>query len=184
MDIFKNPRLAGAIVASGNELSELITDLAELRDAHTIVEFGPGTGVFTRAALKKMRPDAFYLALENDPAHLPKLRAAFPTVHIHEDAAASIGARLHEHGKTSCDRIISGLPWAVFNERIQRETLDAAYRALRPGGIFVTFAYIHSPVLPAGKRFRKLLEETFGSVQRSRIVWKNLPPAFVYICRK
>jgi hypothetical protein len=40
-------------------------------------------------------------------------------------------------------------------------------------------------VLPAGRRFTVLLEETFaGAVERSPIVWKNLPPALVYRCEK
>ncbi len=184
MDFFRKPHVAGAIVASGNELSELITNLADLREAHTVVEFGPGTGVFTRVALRKLPRDAFYLAIERDPDFMQKLRAEFRTVRLYEDSASSIENHLAENGKKCCDRIISGLPWTIFNEQVQTETLGSAYRSLCDGGIFVTFAYVHSQFMPGGKRFKKLLKKTFSSVTKSRIAWRNFPPAFVYICRK
>ena len=184
MHIFRKPHIAGAIAASGNELSELITDLAELRDAHTVVEFGPGTGVFTRVAVKKLPPDALYIAIERDPDLIEQMRSEFRNVRLYEDSASSIEQHLSENGRKCCDRIISGLPWAIFSAETQQETLEAAHRALCTGGIFVTFAYIHGRYLPAGMRFKKLLERTFASVTTSRIAWKNFPPAFVYICRK
>ena len=55
---------------------------------------------------------------------------------------------------------------------------------LSEGGYFATFAYLQGLMLPAGIRFRKLLNELFSEVTTSRVVWKNLPPALVYRCRK
>lgn len=184
MHIFKNPFLAGAIAESGNELSELITDLAELSTAHAIVEFGPGTGVFTRVAQRKAPPNTPYIAIERDHAFIAPLHKEFPHIAIFEDSAASIAQHLHENGLTDCDRIISGLPWTIFSKQMQEETLNAAYHALCIGGIFVTFAYIQSRYIPAGIRFKHMLEHTFDSVHVSHIIWRNTPPAFVYVCRK
>jgi phospholipid N-methyltransferase len=53
---------------------------------------------------------------------------------------------------------------------------------LAPGGQFATFAYWQGMLLPAAWRFSRRLHRTFSSVQRSRTVWRNLPPAFVYRC--
>ena len=55
---------------------------------------------------------------------------------------------------------------------------------LRPGGQFVTFAYHAGTLLPAGRRFKKLLPRYFSSVEKSPTVWRNAPPAFVYRCRR
>ena len=33
-------------------------------------------------------------------------------------------------------------------------------------------------------RFAGMLRQNFTSVERSKLVWRNLPPAFVYRCRK
>ena len=51
-------------------------------------------------------------------------------------------------------------------------------------GRFVTFAYIHAQPMRQAKRFREKLNHTFAAVEKSPIVWKNLPPAFVYCCQK
>jgi phosphatidylethanolamine/phosphatidyl-N-methylethanolamine N-methyltransferase len=37
-------------------------------------------------------------------------------------------------------------------------------------------------LLPAGGRFFKLLKKNFSEVKKSPVVWKNVPPAFVYRC--
>ena len=47
------PQKTGAIAPSSDRLSELITDTAELSNAAAVIEFGPGTGVFTEKILKK-----------------------------------------------------------------------------------------------------------------------------------
>jgi phospholipid N-methyltransferase len=38
--------------------------------------------------------------------------------------------------------------------------------------------------MPGGRRFRRLLEANFSRVIATEIVWRNLPPAFVYRCEK
>jgi len=53
-----------------------------------------------------------------------------------------------------------------------------------PGGQFVTFAYLQGLLLPPGRRFAALLPNYFNHVSKSRTVWLNLPPAFVYQCRR
>jgi phospholipid N-methyltransferase len=55
---------------------------------------------------------------------------------------------------------------------------------LNDGGYFTTFAYIQGVFIPSARRFRKFLSESFSSVETSRVIWSNLPPAFVYRCRK
>jgi phospholipid N-methyltransferase len=57
-------------------------------------------------------------------------------------------------------------------------------RSLRPGGRFATFAYVHGTPFPGGIRFRRMLRERFAKVSLSPVVWRNLPPAFVYRCEK
>ncbi|MEI7512384.1 MAG: rRNA adenine N-6-methyltransferase family protein [Candidatus Uhrbacteria bacterium] len=184
MEFFTRPVAAGAIMASGNELSELITDLAELPKAQTIVEFGPGTGVFTKEIIRKMSADALLISIEKDGQFIERLKTEFPNVRFYHDAASSITKHLQDNELATCDRIVSGLPWSIFSEQIQTETLKAAYDSLVPGGMFLTFAYIHSQFLPDGIRFKRLLKRTFKEVHRSRIAWKNVPPAFVYVCKK
>jgi phospholipid N-methyltransferase len=39
-------------------------------------------------------------------------------------------------------------------------------------------------MMPAVRRFRRMLPDYFSRVTRSRHVWRNLPPAFVIRCEK
>jgi phosphatidylethanolamine/phosphatidyl-N-methylethanolamine N-methyltransferase len=55
---------------------------------------------------------------------------------------------------------------------------------LKPGGRFITFGYLQSLVLPAGRNLAVLLPTYFTSVSKSSVVWQNIPPAFVYCCRR
>lgn len=66
------------------------------------------------------------------------------------------------------------------DNRLAAEDFRVYCDALRPGGRFVTYTYLQSPLLAGGKRFRKKLHERFSEVGETRMVWLNLPPAFVY----
>ncbi|HJN84745.1 MAG TPA: hypothetical protein QF873_00315 [Patescibacteria group bacterium] len=72
----------------------------------------------------------------------------------------------------------------MFDKQKQEELLGAIYESLGKGGTFLTFAYLQGRALPTGKKFQKLLNETFSKVEVSDPVWKNIPPAIVYKCTK
>ena len=61
----------------------------------------------------------------------------------------------------------------------------ATTRALRPGGVMLTFCYFGLDSLtPGGKRLKKLLPHYFARVEKTDLVLRNFPPAFVYRCTK
>ena len=91
---------------------------------------------------------------------------------------------LEQTGQTHADVILSGLPWASFPNWLQDEILNAILVSLPEGGSFATFAYLQGMLLPAGIRFRKKLNSFFRKVETSPVVWRNIPPAFVYRCHK
>ena len=112
------------------------------------------------------------------------IRERFPRASVSCGCASNLPEILNENGCPHTDIIISGLPWAIFPEKLQDEILGAVIEALPPGGKFATFAYIQGVMLPAGIRFRRRLENLFSKVESSHIIWRNLPPAFVYRCQK
>ncbi len=57
-------------------------------------------------------------------------------------------------------------------------------KVMPEGGVFVTFAYLQGLVLPSGKKFKHNLKKYFSHVERSEVVWGNVPPAIVYRCLK
>lgn len=182
--IFQN-QSTGALVPSSKVLAEHITDLAGLPQAETIVEFGPGTGVFTEVILRKKRPDARFFALEVNEDFVKATRKRCPHVTVYHDSAGNVLKYLEESGLKHCDIIISGLPWTRFDDKLQDEILNATYAALRPGGRFVTFAYLFSLLVPSGRTFfREKLPEKFNYRVRSRDTWINMPPCSVFLADK
>ena len=123
-----------------------------------------------------------------DRASLPgvaeEFRRKLPAVELIQDSVENVRAICDRAGIDSVDCIVCGLPWAAFPDDLQKRLLDAMGTVLRPGGQFVTFAYLHGLPLPAGRRFAKRLPEYFREVGRSRTVWMNVPPALVYRCRR
>ncbi|MDD2715040.1 MAG: ribosomal RNA adenine dimethylase domain-containing protein [Candidatus Wallbacteria bacterium] len=180
----KNCRDTGAVSPSSRELADLVTSSAELESAGTVVEFGTGTGVFTECIQRKINPGALFFALEINPYFYQKTRERCPDCCVYCDSAAHVSNYLEKHGLKECDCIVSGLPWTAFGRKLQEQLLNATVAALKPAGRFVTFSYLPFHLMPAGTRFREMLCEKFNTVERSRVVWRNFPPAFVYVCRK
>jgi phosphatidylethanolamine/phosphatidyl-N-methylethanolamine N-methyltransferase len=175
-----HPSATGAIAASSASLARLMVETAGVREAGVIVEFGPGTGVFTEEILRVRRPDADFLAMELNPEFAELVRRRCPTAQVYVDSATNTRRYLEERGHSHCDCIVSGLPWAAFPEALQDQLLDTIADVLRPGGRLVTFAYLQGVLLPAGAKFKRKLKQRFRRVSTTHTVWLNLPPAFVY----
>ena len=178
-----HPNRTGAVAPSSSHLAKLITDAADLEVGQVVLEFGPGTGVFTERILQRLPPDGTFIAFEANPDFARATRERCPEVTVVEDTAARAHEYLKNIGVTHCDRIICGLPWASFDDKLQDQILASIRSILAPGGLFLTFAYVHGVILPAGWRFRRKLRATFPEVGTTRVVWRNLPPAFVYVVR-
>ncbi len=156
----------------------------ELEEASTVVELGPGTGAFTGAISAKLKSDALFIAVELNPDFARILRGQFPGVVVINDSAERLTDFLAERARAHADTILCSLPWAGFPADLQERLMKAIVAALKPGGRFASFAYLHASILPAARRFRQRLEANFATVTTSRTVWRNLPPAFVYRCTR
>ena len=180
----KDPITTGAIVSSSKDLSELITQTARLDEKKCVVELGPGIGVFTKEIMRRISPQCVFFCLEINQQLVEATRKNCPQAIVYHASAQEIKKYLLQHHQNSCDCIISGLSWALFDQPLQDDLLNALYDSLEPGGVFLTFAYIHGPLFSRGNRFRKLLNIKFKKVEKTKIIWKNILPAFVYYCTK
>jgi phosphatidylethanolamine/phosphatidyl-N-methylethanolamine N-methyltransferase len=178
------PKQIGAVAPTGAPLAGLMAEAAELGQADAVVELGPGTGVITEQILARLRQGALFFAMEINPRFVSQTRERCPGATVYEASAAEIGAHLRRHGRGDCDCVISALPWTLFDDPLQDRILDAVLQALRPGGRFLTLAYLSGFFLPSARRFNAQLARRFCSVSKTRTVWRNVPPAFVYCCRK
>jgi len=174
------PKEVGAFAPSSIHLAEVLTEAAHVSKADTVVEYGPGTGVFTEVIARKCKPQAKFLSIELCENFVHVARQRCPHVNVIHGSAVDTRKYLEQYGLHSCDCIVSGLPFANFEGELQDKLLEVSLDVLRPGGIFVTFGYFFSPYLPKGMRLRRKLQQNFKNVERLPIVWRNAPPAFAY----
>jgi len=131
-----------------------------------IVEFGPGTGAFTRAIAARLTPRTRYLGIELNPVFAHALRREFPGLTFVHGSAADLTGILADHGIAAAGAIVSGLPWATLPTALQKAVFAAMDRSLAPGGVFVTFGYPQSLVLPGAQALRRRLRRAFARVER------------------
>jgi phosphatidylethanolamine/phosphatidyl-N-methylethanolamine N-methyltransferase len=172
-EFFRHPMLTGAIAASSPRLAETMTAGLGLERASRVAELGPGTGVFTEAVLALLRAEAHFTAVEINPRFADALRDRFPQVDVVTGSAEHLAS-------SHLDVVVSGLPWTAMTADRQQGILDAVTASLAPNGRFTTFAYAHAAWTPPGRRFAASLRSRFAVVERTSVVWGNLPPAFVY----
>lgn len=183
-EFVRRPGTVGAVAPSSPVLAQRMVQWIEWPQVGTVVEYGPGTGAFTGQILARMKPETRFFAIEINPRFVAALAQSHPQVHVYQESVGNVQAICQKEGVDTVDAILCGLPWAAFSDEDQTAFLDAMMTVLRPGGQFVTFAYLQGLLLPAGQRFRRKLHRYFSSVAMSKTAWCNFPPAFVYRCRR
>jgi phospholipid N-methyltransferase len=172
------------VAPSSPTLAGLLAEVVPRSGTPIVVELGPGTGAVTTAIDVRLPPGARHLAVELDPRMAGFLRQAHPGLEVVEGDAAKLQTLLTERGVDHADAVVSGLPWALFDDETQESILGQIAALIGPDGVFATFAYRHGMALASARRFRRSLHHTFAEVLLTPTVWRNMPPAFVYVCRR
>ncbi|MFM7101439.1 MAG: class I SAM-dependent methyltransferase [Verrucomicrobiota bacterium] len=180
-EFLREPFKIGAICPSSATLARVVADACDIRPGATVVELGPGTGPFTGPLLRRLGNHGRLVAVELNPRNSEVLRERFPRCEVVQDSAE----HLARHLSPGCaDCIVSGLAWGNMLPRTQDAILDAILRTLSPTGQFVAFGYLHAAWFPTSLGFRRRLQRHFPLVETTPIVWRNLPPAFVFRCSR
>lgn len=193
-EFLRNPAATASVVPSSRKLTERMIEGIDLPACRSIVEFGPGSGVMTSVMLDRL-PRGWtstegghgrFIAVEFNPRMAELVAQEHPRAIVAAESAADIEHICTSHGIApgTLDAVISGLGWASFPPELTTQILEATARTLRPGGHFRTFAYHIGLLKKNAWHLRSELRRLFGSVEMSRGVWANLPPAFVYRCVK
>lgn len=184
LEFARSPLTVGAVAPSGAALARTVTASIPRTGAPVVVELGAGTGAFTRVIQDRLGGRGHHIAVEINERFTRPLAARFPGVDVVAGDARHLADLLAERGHRHADVIVSGLPWAAFAPARQGDVLRSAVEALSPQGAFTTFAYAHMRWAAPARRLRRSLETYFEEVVPGRMVWANVPPAFVYHCRR
>lgn len=168
------PKKIGSVTPSSNFLTRyLFKDLAWPEIA-LIVELGAGTGVFTRAIAEQKPAMCQVVVIEQDTVMRQVLQRSYPDFSFGMKAE-QLEEFLQGNQLGQADCIVSGLPFAVFDAKQQSAVLTAVCRSLKQDGIFIAFQY--------SLQLYPVLKQYFREVKVG-FVLLNLPPAFVYFCKR
>ena len=171
-------------MASGPGLCQQLVQAARVTDARTILEFGTGTGAVTEEICRRKRADASLIGFEINRRFAEAAQKRCPDAEVISGCVTSAVRVLRERRINYCDSVVCGLPWATFSSLMQDRFLRSALTVLRAEGYFATFAYVHGLALPGGRQFNARLQQSFRLVDRTDVIWANVPPAVVYIAQK
>jgi len=169
MEYLKDFRTTGSVTPSSRFLAKKMIKNINFSHADCIVEFGAGTGVFTRTLLKRMNKDAVLLSFETNKDFCTLLKHIDdPRLQIINDSAEHIQKYI-----TKVDYIVSGLPLVSLPRTTITKIIDSIRTSLHSNGSYIQFQYS----LKSYKEFK----EKFNSV-RINFTPLNLPPAVIYTC--
>ncbi|MFE4243773.1 class I SAM-dependent methyltransferase [Peribacillus butanolivorans] len=171
-----NPKSVGAIFPSSRFLGNKMIKGIDFKKAKYIVEYGPGTGVFTEKLIKKRNPKTIVLLVENNKEFYLLLNEKFKeeeNLFIVYGSAENIEQYLREYSIPYADYVISGLPFASLPKQISYKILTNTTKILNKDGQFITFQYT---------KFKKaFIEQFFTKIDVKREL-RNVPPAYVFSC--
>ncbi len=183
----KKPLDVGSITPSSRFLAAAILKNLDFSKLKVVVEYGPGTGVFTQFLLSSSSPSKTQVrVIEFNADFVSHLNERFPAnqynIVIKQDRAANVKNILKTPDEL-VDVVISSLPFTFFPWEETLATINASYEVLADGGVFRTYLYLHTLPLPKIQRLLSHLKVLFGNLN-SWVVLANIPPAIVVECIK
>ena len=150
----------------------------------TVLDVGCGTGWTAASMVRRFRDVETIVGVDASQGMLERFAAKlgdeFPDVRV-ELRCEDVMEMGVEDG--AFDAVICAMALHWFPDK--PGAIARMARALRPGGVMLTFCYFGLDSLtPGGKRLKKLLPHYFARVEKTDLVLRNFPPAFVYRCRK
>ncbi|HEX4533711.1 MAG TPA: rRNA adenine N-6-methyltransferase family protein [Rhizomicrobium sp.] len=172
--LIARPKNVGAIAPSSPQLARAIARQIDPAIPGPVLELGPGTGVVTEALIERGVAPERITAIEYDADFAKLVAQRFPKVHVVRGDAFDLKRTLGNGDGERFAAIVSGLP--LLNHPLERRhaLIEGALAKLQPGAPYIQFSYGFQPPIaaPAG-----------ATVKRAAFVWRNLPPARVWVYR-
>ena len=178
-----------AFLPSSAYLASAMVDPLPLSRTLVGVELGAGTGAMTRELLNELPETATLLAFEINPRFFSYLEQNFndSRLVLINESVENFETVLRQRGYDHVDIVVSSLGLGFMSEPKRRRIFDGLMPFVSAETVLTQYQYIHGLQFADGRLRRlslePLLNDYFAFVE-SRIIWRNLPPAFVYTCHQ
>lgn len=173
---FLKDKNVASVTPSSRKCVKHVVRKMELDRPVVVVEYGPGTGVFTRYILSRMQHDARLIAFETNPNFVEKLRKIDDLrLEVRHDSVEHVKELIGGQFLGKVDYIVSGIPFSFLDEEQTGDLLAQSRELLRSGGKFLAYQ--------TSKHLKEPLREAFGNVKTEFELF-NIPPMVIYEAEK
>ncbi|SDM49693.1 class I SAM-dependent methyltransferase [Nonomuraea jiangxiensis] len=181
-EFVKSPmRTASVLPSSAGLAARMVVGVPE-RGEPVVVELGAGTGAFTSAIQRRLDGRGRHVVVELNDRFAAEIARTYPSVEVVCADATRLPDLLAGLGVGPVDAVVSGLPWVAYAG--QPPLIESVARVLSPAGVYTQFAYNWTRWAAPARRLVGGLRTEFEEVVTTMTVWRNLPPAVVYVARR
>ncbi|SFQ53277.1 class I SAM-dependent methyltransferase [Hymenobacter arizonensis] len=139
-NMLRDKQVASLMPTSGFAVERVCSKI-DFSRRNIIVEFGPGTGVFTRYLLSRLTSDSVLIVIERNEEFVQILHETFQDLRlvIYHDSAENIGHLLASSNENQADYIVSGIPFSFLPPELRETIVRNSNQCLRPGGKFLAY---------------------------------------------
>lgn len=133
-----------SVMPSSNFSVRYIKQKINFRKAKVIVEYGPGTGVFSEMLLKNLQPNAKLILFETNPDFVKSLKEKFGTdkrVYIVKESALKVENVMRRMKIKNVDYIITGIPFTFLKPKQRLALIDRSHSVLKKGGKLISYQF-------------------------------------------
>lgn len=174
----KNPGKVGSITPSSPELAQRMISGIKPSEDKVVLELGVGTGAITKYLQEVVPDDSSYLGIELDRDLVRSLKRNYPEMQIVRGNALDAVEIHAKSGLGKVGYIICCLPFVSLPNEVGEKILLEADKFMQQGCTFRTFQYAHGYYFPSAIKLREFMRDRYGKSKRSRLVVKNVPPAY------
>jgi phosphatidylethanolamine/phosphatidyl-N-methylethanolamine N-methyltransferase len=168
---FARPAMVGALLPSSRGLASAMAREAD--EGELIIELGAGTGAITEA-LRQRRPQRPMVAVELQPELAEHLAMRFPGVDVRAEPAHKVLRGLQAAKPRVV--VVSSLPFRSLPRRWREPSSLAIEHYLLGDERRHLVQYTYQPRAPFDLQHADRLRW-----HKRRIVWRNAPPAWVWV---
>ena len=169
-------RKVAAVTMSSTYLIRRVAKLLPKR-LDTVIEFGPGEGVMTRALLKRLSFQGKLFAVETNGEFIKILeRIDDPRLSIIQGKAEDVVSHMQKRSQDKVDLVIASIPFSFLKSHERRKLVNDTHDILLPGGSFIVFNQ-YNPLMYAP------VKKIFGAVSVFYEL-RNILPCFIIRAKK
>ena len=150
----KDKNVAALTPTSSLTIKKICSNIDFSKDL-IIVEYGPGTGVCTKAILKQLSANSKLITIETNKDFISYLNTIKDSRLINiKGSAQDVLKILNSEGISQVDYVVSSIPFTFFSSSERASLVSSTHRIIKPGGSFIVYQY--SPLM---KKYLKDCDE-------------------------